>query len=180
MMQKANRLENPQDVASFGLGWLCGAIECDGSISLNARLYSKSAIGITPYITLTNLNPTILDYAQTIAQSFASPGHRYQSAHKYAKTGIQHRLEWVGVKRCKAMLDVILPCIIGKKAQAEVVYEFCLSRLSVSPKARFSKRDYELLQQSRAIHGCQLRNPQLAELLNDLIRGSVNSTEDKV
>jgi hypothetical protein len=191
MMQKSERLGNTQessvDQISFELGWFCAAIEGEGSITLTGRLwkhkkYNMRSLGISPIITLSNLKVEFLDFASQIASRFGSPGHRYATRYDHKRTTVQHRLEWLGPKRCLKVLDQIEPYLLIKKSQAAVVREFCEIRLSKSIKARFGLREYQLFQQSRALHPFKAKhNPELEKRLTEILRDfTSNGDEPKI
>jgi len=189
MMQKVYELGNTQersvDQESFELGWLCAAIEGEGSITLTGRVYNRdkyptNAIGISPIITLSNLRVEFLDFASQIARRYGSPGHRYATKYDHKRTTVQHRLEWLGPKRCLKILNVIEPYLLIKKAQAVVVREYCELRLSKTPKARFGLREYQLFQQSRALHPFKVKhNTELEQRLTDILRDLTPDSENK-
>lgn len=194
MMQKSEGLGNTQersvDQISFELGWFCAAIEGEGSINLNGRLYKRDrhrpyntqAIGISPIITLSNLKVEFLDFASLIASRFGSPGHRYATKYDHKRTTVQHRLEWWGPKRCLKILNQIEPYLVIKKANAAVVREFCELRLSKPVKARYGLREYQLFQQSRALHPFKTKhNPELEKRLAEILRDfTSNDDESKI
>ena len=189
MMQKSKGLGNTQersvDQISFELGWFCAAIEGEGSINLNGRLwkhkkYNMQSVGISPIITLSNLKPEFLDFASLIASRFGSPGHRYATKYDHKRTTVQHRLEWWGPKRCLKILNQIEPYLLIKKANAAVVREFCELRLSKSPKARYGLREYQLLQQSRALHPFKAKhNPELEKRLTEILRDFTSNGKEE-
>lgn len=172
--QADNRMDNQQerslDLIAFDLGWLCAAIEGEGSISLTGRLYKGGAIGITPVITLTNTQAAFIERGQIIASRYTSPGYRYIAPERKPQWAVGHRVDWVGPKRVIKLLAVIEPHLIIKRAQAAVVREFCELRLSKSIKTRFEQREYELFFQSRGLQSPRHRNKELEKRLNEILR----------
>lgn len=182
------------DVESFDLGWLCAAIEGEGSISIPGfrrrdGFRHADAIGIKPVITLSNGQEAFIDKARMVAMRYTSPGYKQTLPGKASKGWEgSYRNVWEGCKRVKALLDIVEPFLVIKKANAIIVREFCESRLSQPVRTPYTARELQLFMQARLLHNRGVRDPELHEAvlarLRDLVPNGlpimVGVVEDKV
>ena len=117
-----------QQVKDTDLAWLAGIIDGEGNISLICR---KSRGGIyRPFIVITNTDIRILEKCQNIGHQLGINFYIYKrqikdrQKHKLAYNALTQKMGHV-VK----LIPYLLPYLIAKKDQAQILLEFSLYRL---------------------------------------------------
>ena len=122
--------------------WLAGLIEGEGCITL---LWCHTRKGprrmIRPAVKLAMIDLRIIEKAHQICNENGVGGFIYHKKLHRSHHQPVHELNVDGCKRVKALLTLIHPFLIGKKAEAEVVMEFINHRLSLPPKSAYTDYD---------------------------------------
>ena len=147
-----------QQATPFELGFLLGIIEGEGSIGL---YWNEARKQIFPTVTIVNTELRLIEAAHHVLDKI--PVGNFIKQYDRKHHGRKHWKErfdlyvW-GIKRDYKLLDVLLPLWMIptlKRKKAEVVYEFCKSRLShpVPENGRYTDREFELLEQFKVLRG---------------------------
>jgi hypothetical protein len=155
-------MDNQQATAEVDMGWLVGFLEGEGSFSLQKQIYKKQKATLRPRISVTSTDFELTDRAGSIFQSLGI-GNYIARKRCVSKDGRNYKdqkeLVVSGIKRCKKLLDQIIPYMTEsrKKRTAETLLEFCNYRLSLPRKNPYTQVDFSLGQRMRDLNGYQLR-----------------------
>lgn len=114
-----------QQVTDFELGWLSGIIDGEGCFSMSPGSKGSYNVGIK----LVNTDMKIIDKICEILRKLNLSYHIYDST-RAANQRPAKRVEINGVMRIEKALKVLLPYIMAKKHQAEVMYDYVVLRLA--------------------------------------------------
>ena len=120
-----------QQVSLCELSWLGGIIDGEGCLTIDkhgGRRDEKGKCSVNPMIIIVNTDQIIMDKVQDILKKNGIPFYIY--IHPPKKTW-KRKIEIVirGYKRIRKFLPIITPFLIGKLEKANLLNEFCLSRL---------------------------------------------------
>ncbi|MGH8655830.1 MAG: hypothetical protein ACREYE_28255 [Gammaproteobacteria bacterium] len=135
-------MDNQQAKMHFDLGFLVGFLEGEGSLTLNRTGTHK----LQPFIGLTNCNMVTFDRVVEIVRSFNLP-HHVDKKYKTKKGRQIGRIHVVGQGRCQQWLDLLMPHLVGKRRQGEILTAYIAMRRAALSKHPFHKpyTDAELL-----------------------------------
>ena len=112
------------------LAWLAGLFDGEGCFGLHHKHNNRRKASIGPEITLCNTDGRLLQRSHFIMKQHGL-GHYI---HCYQGRNNQNP-HWVikiyGMKRCKVLLETLLPYLVGKADQALTMLEFINYRFSV-------------------------------------------------
>lgn len=135
-MQESYSLGN-QQVTERQLGWLSGIIDGEGCFTLS----EGSKGGFNPGIKIVNTDMSIVNEVIKILRLLELPLHVYD-AWRAKNQRPAKRVEITGMRRVNRALRILCPYVIGKKEQAEFLYEFTCSRLSTeSVRGWYTERE---------------------------------------
>ncbi len=145
-----------QQATPFEIGWLLGIIEGEGSLGLYWNQVRKQ---IYPVIHIINTDKVLIDEAIRILYRIGAGGHVLSSTeNKMPHWKRRYDLHVVGIKRLAKLLPRLLeywtiPTI--KRHKANMILEFCLSRLSnpVPENGRYTNREHEIMNDFYALKG---------------------------
>lgn len=171
------------------LCWLGGIIDGEGCITINhQRLHRqtpKETLLFSPIIAISNTSKPLIDMCCQILSDSYIPFHiQYQPSsmvEKYkSSNGRPRKDRWyiqiVGLKRVSRALNVLAPYIKNKRAETNLVKEFCDGRLHLTKNFHgtppYTIRDFEIIEEVAKIHN---RNPQRlhAEILEYKSRNKI-------
>jgi hypothetical protein len=115
------------------LAWLAGIWDGEGSFSLALQRQKRGGqqkyvtIAAQAYVGMTD-HPTIERVAEILDRHGVGRHIRTRSGGKRRRP--LHVLQVVGLKRLSVFLPLILPYLVTKREQAEIVQEYVLSRLA--------------------------------------------------
>lgn len=132
------------------LGYLAGLIDGEGTItiSLNSKrtsIYQRTRL-LQPMVSICNTNHAIVDWL-SIRLPFVICKQRYDDSKKDT-----YALKLSGYK-IESLLRTVLPYLVAKKRQAELILEFLQSRTSSQRKSKYSDREIEIVNEIRALNG---------------------------
>ncbi len=130
----------------FMLGWLVAAIEGEGSITLAWGKHGKY-IQLIPRINIVNKEQEFVNRAVEFSHELGVGV--YVGNNKYNLLQVQ----WNGMKRVKAVLEMVLPHLGFKKERAELLLDFINRRLSGSKNRKYVLEDKEAFLKIREING---------------------------
>jgi hypothetical protein len=134
----------------MSLHWLAGLLDADGSIGLE-----KVGKNYVPFVTLvSNTNPVIVEEVKRLAYEQGWNVHvlyNDPSNKRNARPCWQIRAK--GKQAVPPILSTLIPLLVGKKAQAELVLEWCQG-----PKRRtsLSDRDTAIVDNVRSLNSTGL------------------------
>jgi len=136
--------------------YLAGIIDGEGSICITRKKQCSSHKYTTyqPYIEITNLNKDLIDYISSkipYAFKFTRPrtriNSRWRDAYTVQVTGLTHIIE---------LLEQIKPYLIVKRQHAEVMIEYCKSRLrhcfANGKEKSYTEREIQLYKKLRTLN----------------------------
>jgi transcriptional regulator with XRE-family HTH domain len=140
-----------KQLSEFDKGWVSALIDGEGCIRIELRTrvngYAQG-FSLSPSIQVTNnclefllaLNEKLGVCCSTYLQKYTNPKH---------KTTYHWQLK--GVYQVKSLLEQITPYLIVKRKQAELVLEYCLSRLDglmkLTAQCPYTEREIELAEE---------------------------------
>lgn len=133
-------------------GYIAGMIDGEGTISIS-QFHRNGGITLIPYIKIGNTNKDVITYLHERiggnAQTRHRPGNDHHKPCYYTVTSSGARV--------LGLLPEILPYLIIKRKQAELLMEFCQSRFHAlngksSKEAHYSQREWELLTEIRKLN----------------------------
>ncbi len=123
---------NQQGKMHFNIGWLVGMVEGEGCITLSR---SSCRVGkehkIIPYLSITGTNEILMQKAAEIIRSFDLPFILVERKSKNPKHRDVFRIHVTGLMRIEKWLIFLMPYLVGKKNQAEVVLQYIQNRKKV-------------------------------------------------
>jgi len=130
-------------LSDFDRGWLIGLLDGEGWIGLLKMKDSKSKLGfrLKPIISVANANRELIEKAQKILGGYIEPVNPHLPT-------VTWEVTLVDTRKIKDFLEENLQYIIAHKRRAELLLEFCKSRLN-KPRGKghgsqYSKRELEI------------------------------------
>lgn len=129
-------IDNQQERQSNDLAWVTGIIEGEGYIGLSKHMVGY--LQYVPRVQIINTDDTLLE---NVGRILKENGLAYFRKRHYVDKRVKrkpcHDLVICGIKRVTKTLELIIPYMkTKKKRNAELVYKFCLERLSNPNKFR--------------------------------------------
>jgi hypothetical protein len=135
-------MDNIGQSAGKNLAWLAGFLEGDGSIGLGKHTQKGIRIIYSPYIDFSNTDSLLIEHCYKILDDLDLV---YWINSKKTKNGTAWDLRVKGFKRCKKILPLLIPELNGKKKKnAELVYEWILSRENTGNNTTYTERELEI------------------------------------
>ena len=136
-------MNNIGQSAGKNLAWLAGFLEGDGSIGLgkhNQR--SAKRIIYSPYIRFSNTDALLIENCYNILDELDL---KYWLHAKKTKNGTAWELQVKGFKRCKKLIPLLVPNLVGKKKKrAELTLEWIESRENTGNSRTYTSRELEI------------------------------------
>jgi hypothetical protein len=121
-------MENQQE----RLIWLAGFIDGEGYFGINKidRVNRWSGLQMTPRFSITNTSkPAFEKVGDILRENNLAFYIAWKAPGKDKRTKWQWQIEVSGVKRLARFLPVIIPHLVVKKEQSEVLLNYCRSRM---------------------------------------------------
>lgn len=138
-LKKGHLIEAELSLSDLDIGFLTGLIEGDGTISLGSRGYKKC---LRPVLAIYNTKAELLFH---VKQMLGGWGHISKTNQTLSKNALYNYQigRW---SQIKALLDIIKPCLVIKRRQAEIVLNFIETNYGRVRKGqdKESKEYYEL------------------------------------
>src|SRR3990167_5988789 len=138
-------------ITDIEMGWLCGIIDGEGTIALRWSM-TRGKRYLVPFVQIANGSVPTLDKVVATLQAIGV-GHHIQWKEPQAGGLTKHRY-WVlittGMKRTKRLLFAILPYLVTKRRQGELVLDFIRERESKQPTAPYGE-ELKILQALRDV-----------------------------
>ena len=136
-------MNNIGQSAGKNLEWLAGFLEGDGSIGLGKHNQTScKRIIYSPYIRFSNTDALLIENCYKILDELDL---QYWISAKQTKNGTAWDLSVKGFKRCKKVLPLLIPYLVGKKKKrAELVLEWIESREKTGNHKTYTQRELEI------------------------------------
>jgi hypothetical protein len=131
--------------------------DTDGCISMRVSQRMKHrAANVTPYALLVNTSRPLCIWAHQALERLQIPHYcQFIDMQKYIPNRCrmpQGRITILGLNRVPKLLDAIGPYLVAKKQQAELLAEFCCSRLAQVKKSKYTDRELEIANTIRSLN----------------------------
>lgn len=146
------------------LAWLAGLIDGDGCISI-ARMVNnrrtKQTYHLQVYTTITTTCTLTMEHLRKVYTTFDIPYHI-----SLRDNGKEHKPVYIvrvhGMKRSKRLIPLIMPYLITKHREAELVMEFIEIRERLFAQKTHDPREDVIAEELSAIKGNRnmVKNPQ--------------------
>lgn len=148
------------------MAYLAGYIDADGCISFqrmaNNRRTKKTAF-LTPYVSITTTCTLTYEKLLEIYDNYHIPVHTSIKSNGNPKTRKPvYVFRTIGMKRSKIILPLIVPHLIGKKKEAELVLEYISIRERLFATKTHDIREDAIFQEMKKIKSSRniVKNPQ--------------------
>jgi len=156
-------------------GWLAGFFDGEGYIGL-WKGRNKKYVTYGPRIKIFNIHRATMEHFASQMKLLGLPFFMWARKPQKATQQLGWYIEIQGHKRVKKFIEVLLPHVVLKKEQMELMLEYINYRLSVLPNFRDDRRygsyDEEVFQKMKELK-------RISES-SEAIRPTVHKTEDMV
>lgn len=138
------------------LGWFAGIIDGEGTITIRVKNRKGQSTFLTPVVSMVNTDKLLIDTFVEILKEHEIPHWiSYYEPTKNWKPRWQIQIS--GLRRCKKALPVFKDYLVSKKELAEIVLEWCCSRIDKAGKRLYySEADLEVVRLVKSKHGHKL------------------------
>ncbi len=136
--------------------YIAGIIDGEGSIHIvtdkNKRL---NRLRLKPEISISNTKIELLEYLKdNIPMSFIiskKQRNNYKHSFKFSKTKVIYELRITSYSQLKQTLPFLIPYLLIKKEQAQLMLNYLNYRTSIS-KRRYTNKDYKFKKQMEVLN----------------------------
>jgi len=164
-------------VAVHKLAWLAGLWDGEGSITMFVAQERNKAPKIIPTLVLVNTNAHIVNEALNIISEIGARFHVFERPeNKKHKACFQLTTRNMG--HIKAVLGALIPYLVGKKPQAEMLLRYVNRRMELADKTGRTTHlgyDDDDWSMQRAVQALNRRGPEPSET-----KGLAASADDMV
>lgn len=129
-------------------GYIAGFVDGEGTIGMSKYVAVNGKIGLATHLTIANTNREVLEWLKS--KTRLKREFRTYRSHKINRKSV-HAININRMGDVLAFLTAILPYLIVKKKQAELMVEYCRGRLSSWPKP-LTEKDLEFYSQIKALN----------------------------
>lgn len=159
-------MDNQQE-SSKDLGWLCGIIDGEGTVTLRFHRRKNRTPFIQPVITIVNTNKQIIDNIIRILKEYKIPFW----VSEYKRTSAwktRWMIEISGIKRILKFIPIIDNGLVGKKENLELMKTWCESRYDeLGKRTYYTDWDIEIVKQIKLLNSHQDQVEKSFEILRD-------------
>lgn len=134
------------DNQQVDIAWFAGLFDGEGCVSLGKISYGKrDGQYYHPQAILTNTNVNLMNAAANVLRKAGLPFYirTYASGRKNTKPLVTIQIQ--GIFRCLRFYEWLLPYMVGKRQEAELMLEYLRSRLTQpGRKAPYTAREHEI------------------------------------
>lgn len=148
------------------MSWLAGYIDADGCISferINNNRRTKQTAHLRPYVSITTTCTLTYKHLLKIYDEFGIPVHISLKANgNPEKRKPVYVFRTIGLNRCKIILPLIMPYLIAKRKESELVIEYIAIRENLFATKKHSDREYAIAREMKEIKSSRniVKNPQ--------------------
>ena len=161
--------------ADKNTSWLGGIIDGEGTIAMNKANHKDGHVSYHPEIIITNMDILIINNVRDAIKEFAG----CFLFKKQTKNGICFQVGVNGMKRCKTLLQAILPYLHGIKLyRAQVLIAWINYRFSLPSHSKQDAIDVEVNNMFRSINlRDYMLNSKEQNLDEEIVRSSQKCEE---
>lgn len=142
---KDKTMGNQQErLSDFEIGWLAGVFDGEGYVGLSVNTTNRS---IYPACKVTSTHLAFIQEVERLTKIIGIEYSFYERNPKQKNHSTSWTVDIRTCKRVKILIDVLLPHLILKKPHAEVILEFCNSRLSLRYGHPYTERELFLFKE---------------------------------
>lgn len=143
----------PRKDWSSRLGYLAGILDGEGSFSCYERHHKGKnnhwTAGIQKNVMIHNTNKAIVEECRDIITEITGEPARFKKENRLTKTGKEVWYVWIsGGKQLRNLLPVIIPHLVGKRQQAELMLTI-LNRVKYS---RTTQEERDMVRKIRSLN----------------------------
>jgi len=144
---KSVELGNQQERLAF----LGGLLEGEGTITIqrsNVRKNGKH--NLLPVVQIANSNEILIEFvAELLSELSVGPYVYWRKRGEYARSATVHV---GGYRRCGSLLALVMPYLVSKKPQAQIVLALCQRRVNLARNTPYSADDLAAVDQIRGLN----------------------------
>lgn len=127
-------------------GYVAGTMDSDGTISIHQRGRGRyRRYGLQSYMGVLNTKPALIEWLYSKLD-----GRRGKRSTNLVKRAYTWQI--TNIALCYVILKEILPLLVIKKRQGELLLEFVSSRLNKPPRSPYEERDYEIFKEIQTLN----------------------------
>lgn len=149
LTDNASSADNQQRRLESRLSWLGGIIDGEGMVTTIKRVNGKSnQYGYMPRVSIVNTDLIIINEVISICEEVSLP-YYVQTKRGKGLWKTKYEIIFNGIRKCKPILEIIIPYLVAKQQRAVSLLEFCNKRLSLPRQSPYSEGDIKLAQSIR-------------------------------
>jgi len=133
------------------LFWLAGFIDADGSVGLHKQRQPGGKVTWVPSLSVTTTCDLTADHISDVLKSLNLPFFRMLRKVTKPNWTDRHLIEIRGMKRISKILPLLIPRLVTKQQEAQLVMRFISSRKQVPMKRPYSDEELEMVLEVRNI-----------------------------
>lgn len=147
-------MDNPlAKLDEIALAYFAGLVDGEGTITIirTGQIVADGGRSLRPQVEVTNTNPVIV---QHVIDTFYKMGAKPYIDTRASKNNWKaaYKIVAYGLNKSKKVLTCVMPYLLAKKAQAELVLEFIESRNSQPYNCHYTDRDLNIYRQIRTLN----------------------------
>jgi hypothetical protein len=125
----SNNDEVNQQATQEQLAWLAGIWDGEGTFTISCSRRANGKVSYAPQITLTNSCPLMINEIGKIVDYYGITSHLWLEDLRTMKHKRCYHITMRKHEGLKKFMELVIPYLISKKAQAEILYRFVLKRM---------------------------------------------------
>lgn len=137
------------------LAWLAGLWDGEGSITIFTHVEKNGAKKICPTLLVVNTDQTIIAEAARLLDEMGTSFAVFERKNPSDKHKDCYQLSTRNMAYIKTVLEAILPYLVGKKPQAQLVLRYVNKKLTqreTNGRPRYDENDYILQAETQALN----------------------------
>lgn len=145
-------MDNPHTL-EIDLSYLAAMIDGEGTVTLERtgrRRKGNSEMGLAPKVIVANTNLAIVGHVVNLFKKLGTNPHVKSSTARRHKT-----CYWVtvqGLTKVKVVLEAVMPYMVGKVSQAQLLLDFINCRGDVPKGLKYGPKEQAILDKIRALN----------------------------
>jgi len=135
-----------QQVTEYDVAWLAGIYDGEGWFSLKHKHTNRDGwSGVNLSIGIVNTDSAIINRVDWLLDGIEVPHVIREKVHDKWKT--RYDIEVKKFSHAKVLISRLLPYLIGKRGQAELLLRFINRRLNLPKHSKYKKEDIAIMQE---------------------------------
>lgn len=160
-----NETMEDQQVTSHQLAWLAGIMDGEGTFSIiyQGKKYGDAYIA---RITLSNTDIAMINEILKILDSYEINGHLWKEEPRKKQHKAAYHITINKLNKLKKLVELILPYLVNKKPNAEILNRFVSSRLKYKKEPIKDKKTGKIIGMEKKGHSQEEKDwyKQMSEL----------------